>query len=300
MKKYGIAFCIASLMSVGVVYATGFLKAQSFPKTFQDLPFEIRMDILADGYEAWESVYDSNGRCISGCAYHGITIQEEEELSRAATEELQQLIEQEEQQGQMPVDSEWGQNFFGPPLAGDLVVTSDFGKTKRNNGTTRNHKGIDLRAAEGTPVYATADGVVKTVAYDKENGGGCYVLISHAFSISDKQIFTSYAHLGGCNDADKKYSNPTVKVGDKVQKGQQIGISGNSGSSSAPHLHYKIRDEDKRHIDPLGFKQNVNYLGAKYSFSPDAFNKSGRIWDGGYTCQSLQENFRGCQGCSRW
>ncbi len=70
----GGCFLFVLLMLAQDVYAASLLKSQSFPKTFQDLSFTQRINVLSEGYEPWESEYDASGRCISGCAYAGITI----------------------------------------------------------------------------------------------------------------------------------------------------------------------------------------------------------------------------------
>lgn len=99
------------------------------------------------------------------------------------------------------------------------------------------HTGVDLRASIGTPVYATADGVVDFSRADHNGGYGNLIKIDHAFGFK-----TFYAHL----------SRLVVKKGDFVKKGQLIAHSGNTGISSGPHLHYEIRFLSS-HIDPRPF-----------------------------------------------
>lgn len=88
------------------------------------------------------------------------------------------------------------------------------------------HHGIDFKANRGTPVYATADGVVEFGGYNKSSGFGKLIILQHNFGFK-----TYYAHL----DAVK------VKSGEFISKGQLIGNSGNTGRSTGPHLHYEIR-----------------------------------------------------------
>lgn len=87
------------------------------------------------------------------------------------------------------------------------------------------HNGMDLRAVEGTPVYAVADGIVK-VSKDNPTGYGLYIVINHG------KWGSLYAHL-------KQYN---TFVGQEVKAGQLIGYSGNTGASTAPHLHFEIRE----------------------------------------------------------
>ena len=87
------------------------------------------------------------------------------------------------------------------------------------------HKGMDFSCDKKTPIYATADGVVESASWQR--GYGYTVVIDHGFGYK-----TLYAHL-----LDKKF---LVKKGQKVMRGEQIALSGNSGKSSGPHLHYEV------------------------------------------------------------
>jgi murein DD-endopeptidase MepM/ murein hydrolase activator NlpD len=106
-------------------------------------------------------------------------------------------------------------------------VTSAFGWRMHPTKHRRSfHSGIDLRAKTHKPVWTTADGVVEYAAYDRGSGYGNLVIIDHGFGFK-----TYYGHL-------HKFF---VKKGDTVVKGDLIALSGNSGRSTAPHLHYEIR-----------------------------------------------------------
>ncbi len=106
-------------------------------------------------------------------------------------------------------------------------VTSAFGWRKHPiRGSREFHAGIDLRAKQRKPVWTTADGVVEYAGYHKRSGYGNLVIVDHGFGFK-----TYYGHL-------KKVS---VRTGDTLIKGDLVGISGNSGLSTAPHLHYEIR-----------------------------------------------------------
>lgn len=88
------------------------------------------------------------------------------------------------------------------------------------------HNGVDFGCDRGTPVYATGDAVVEIAAPRGENGGfGHQILLDHAFGYK-----TRYAHL----------SKVLVSRGDRVVRGQKIGETGNTGRSTAPHLHYEV------------------------------------------------------------
>lgn len=98
------------------------------------------------------------------------------------------------------------------------------------------HTGLDFRAPSGTPVYATADGTVEH-AGRRGNGYGIFIDLDHGYGYASK-----YAHL----------SKLLVKEGQKVRRGDVIGLSGNTGLSKGPHLHYEITKEGKK-IDPVDF-----------------------------------------------
>ena len=115
--------------------------------------------------------------------------------------------------------------------AENLGTTSVFGKRIHPTSNEASyHNGVDLKASEGTQIVATADGVIKQANYNKLSGNR--ILITHNYGFE-----TRYAHL----------SKMQVKAGDVVQKGDIIGLSGNTGRSDGPHLHYEIRFLDKAH-----------------------------------------------------
>jgi murein DD-endopeptidase MepM/ murein hydrolase activator NlpD len=110
-----------------------------------------------------------------------------------------------------------------------VVVTSTFGSRGKEH-----HDGVDLRAQIGTPVQAAADGKV-IYAGGKIRGYGRMVVIRH-----DGKLSTIYAHN----------SKLLVSSGQKIRRGQKIALSGNTGHSSGPHLHFEVR-EGVTAIDPM-------------------------------------------------
>lgn len=98
------------------------------------------------------------------------------------------------------------------------------------------HTGIDFSAPLGTPVYATADGTV-VMAQVRFSGYGKLLEIDHGFGYK-----TRYAHM----------QEFEVKAGQKVKRGQIIGYVGNTGLSTAPHLHYEVLKNDKQ-INPVHY-----------------------------------------------
>ncbi len=110
------------------------------------------------------------------------------------------------------------------------------------------HAGVDFSAPRGTPIYASGAGEVTRTRRAK-NGYGNSVTINHGFGYS-----TFYAHI----------RNIKVKKGDKVIRGQVIATVGNTGKSTAPHLHYEVRKND-RTVNPIYYFFN--------DLSPTEFDK---------------------------
>ncbi|WP_430408484.1 peptidoglycan DD-metalloendopeptidase family protein [Kordia sp.] len=116
-------------------------------------------------------------------------------------------------------------------------ISSKFGTIRKHPKlkSKTSHGGIDIRAVRGTPVIATADGVI--VKAKKEGNWGNIIVISHANGFE-----TWYAHLKGFNTTERT----------NVKKGDIIGYVGNTGLSTAPHLHYEVRQHGRR-LDPMQY-----------------------------------------------
>ncbi len=108
---------------------------------------------------------------------------------------------------------------FDIPVKSNFRFTSGFGQR-----WGRLHAGTDFAGPIGTPIYATADGVVTHASWS--SGYGRLIKIQHEFGIE-----TRYAHLNAMR----------VSVGQRVSRGDRIGDMGNSGRSTGPHLHYEVR-----------------------------------------------------------
>lgn len=119
---------------------------------------------------------------------------------------------------------------FGMPVKSSFRYTSGFGPR-----WGRMHNGTDFASSTGTPIYATADGVV--IHADWLSGYGRLIKIQHEFGIE-----TRYAHLAKIR----------VKVGQRVSRGDRIGDMGNSGRSTGTHLHYEVRVGGKP-INPMTY-----------------------------------------------
>lgn len=128
--------------------------------------------------------------------------------------------------------------FMRFPTVKQFRVSSNFNPRRLNPVTGRiaPHKGVDFAVPIGTPVLAVGDGEV--VQAKRSSGAGNYIAIRHG-----RQYMTRYMHM-------KKL---LVKPGDKVKRGDRIGLSGNTGRSTGPHLHYEIWINNQA-VNPLAAK----------------------------------------------
>ncbi|MEM6307155.1 MAG: M23 family metallopeptidase [Pseudomonadota bacterium] len=124
---------------------------------------------------------------------------------------------------------------FAIPVKGNYRRTSGFGPR-----WGRMHNGTDFAAPHGSPIYATANGVVSKAGWG--SGYGRVIYIKHDFGIE-----TRYAHL----------SRIRVKVGQRVSRGQRIGDMGNTGRSTGTHLHYEVRVNGKA-VNPMIYIKAAN------------------------------------------
>jgi len=125
----------------------------------------------------------------------------------------------------------------------DGWVTSGFGqRSSPFTGEPAVHRGIDVAAPSGTPIYAPADGVV--VFSGVRNGFGNFVLVAHGYG-----VVTGYGHN----------AQNLVSPGQVIHRGDQIATVGQSGRSTGPHLHYEVT-VNGRSIDPMKFILNIDDL----------------------------------------
>ena len=122
--------------------------------------------------------------------------------------------------------------------------TSGYGvRSDPFKGRAAMHAGIDLAGPVGTPIYATADGIVSESGY--HNGGyGNLVKLDHG-----RGIETRYGHMSAI----------LVRAGQRVTRGQMIGRMGSTGRSTGSHLHYEVRI-DARAVNPIPFMKSSDYL----------------------------------------
>lgn len=124
------------------------------------------------------------------------------------------------------------------PLEG-LRMTSGYGMREHPIlGGRRKHDGVDLASPVGTPIHATADGVVEKASWF--GGYGLFVELDHGANME-----TRYGHM----------SRIAVAEGQRVHKGDVIGYVGSTGRSTGPHLHYEVRVNGLA-VNPLAYMQD--------------------------------------------
>lgn len=109
------------------------------------------------------------------------------------------------------------------------------------------HTGIDFGAAEGTPIYATGDGVIEEAGFN--SGYGNHVIIQHGFGYE-----TQYGHM----------SRIAATEGQRVKRGQIIGYVGSTGESTGDHLHYEVIKNGVK-VNPINYFYN--------DLNPDEFKQ---------------------------
>ncbi len=134
------------------------------------------------------------------------------------------------------------------PLDGFFPITQHFGENPQDYARfgLAGHNGVDYGCPSGTPVLAAFDGVVERAQGDP-TGYGLHVKIKHAGG-----FWTIYGHFGAL----------FVTTGQVVKAGEVLGLSGNTGNSTGPHLHYEIRVAGQERngyggaVDPLSFEES--------------------------------------------
>jgi murein DD-endopeptidase MepM/ murein hydrolase activator NlpD len=127
-------------------------------------------------------------------------------------------------------------------LGAKARLTSEFGmRSDPFTGKPDHHGGVDIAAPRGTEIRAWRDGVVTGSGW--EGGYGRTVTVKH----SDGTV-SRYAH----NEKN------LVRVGDKVQQGETLGLVGSSGRSTGPHIHFEIRRNGVA-VDPMPYLKNGGY-----------------------------------------
>ncbi|MFA7188151.1 MAG: M23 family metallopeptidase [Alphaproteobacteria bacterium] len=278
MRFFALSFCILLSFSS---YAADFpgnesqtsnvmkLSASSFPETKFDTSFTERVDSLTEGYAPFETVWDKNGNCVSGCAYSGMTVETERKRLEHDAEIVQQKIDAycaenpdicnppkiEPTESTPSVERAClisnpkipvGQTIpRGEPLMGLPRISSPCALTRyipELSDKPHSHIALDFSAIVGTPVFAPANGTVTKILHDNTCGDG--IFLQHAGGFS-----TLYCHLSNTS---------MVTVGQKIDAGCIFARTGNTGRSTGPHLHYSVRINGKA-VCPSQFISRQNF-----------------------------------------
>ncbi|WP_395044254.1 M23 family metallopeptidase [Flavobacterium sp.] len=141
-------------------------------------------------------------------------------------------------------------------------MASGFGfRTDPFTKARKMHEGMDFTAATGTPIYATGDGIIKN-ADNSLSGYGNHIEIEHGFG-----YLTLYGHL----------SSYKVSPGQRVKRGDVIGLVGSTGRSQAPHLHYEVH-KDGEVVNPINFYYG-NISAAEYVAISKIANQENQSFD---------------------
>ena len=125
------------------------------------------------------------------------------------------------------------------PFPTAVPISSGFGdRVAPCRYCSSNHRGLDFIPGNGSPIFAIADGVV--IASEYGGGYGQYVYIEH--NLNGREVLSVYAHM-------QRGSSP-VQAGQRIQAGEFLGLVGNTGTSTGPHLHFEIR-VDGEYLDPF-------------------------------------------------
>jgi hypothetical protein len=140
-----------------------------------------------------------------------------------------------------------------PVKSSELWITSNFGwRRSPFTGMRELHNGLDISGKRGAPIVATADGIVESAEFDRYLGN--LVTIRH-----EGRFRTSYGHM----------LNIAVKPGQKVSRGQKLGLMGSTGLSTGYHVHYIVNDNG-RDVNPYDYILNR----AEIAFAPEIRDKA--------------------------
>lgn len=203
-----------------------------FRKLFESNPYDLSADLENERISLHEQLMQmSNTELINVLDSRMQGISKKEEMMLKSSERMKQNISTELLSIEcVPAIQPVNNKQLTLLAAGKKPLINPFHRTMRE------HHGVDYLVAEGTAVFATADGTVKSLS-EKNSSHGKAITIDHGNGYE-----TSYSHL----------LDIRVRKGQKVKRGDIIALSGNSGLSFVPHLHYEVRYRDTR-VDPVHY-----------------------------------------------
>ena len=203
-----------------------------FRKLFESNPYELNTENEEERIELREELAEmSNGELADMLDDRGKLLEREyDKLIRSHDDLRYDISNNEESINYIPAIQPVNNRQLTLLAAGKKPLINPFHRAMRE------HHGVDYLVPEGTAVFATADGVVKSLS-EKNSTHGKAITIDH-----ENGYQTAYSHL----------LDIRVKKGQSVKRGDIIALSGNSGLSFAPHLHYEVIYNDMR-VDPIHY-----------------------------------------------
>lgn len=203
-----------------------------FRKLFESNPYDLNADLDKDRIKLYEQLVDVDNDELSEILddYMQNAVKEESDLLSSYNDLIYNISTGVLSVDYVPAIQPVNNKQLTLLAAGKKPLINPFHRAMRE------HHGVDYLVPEGTPVFATADGVVKSLS-EKNTSHGKAVTINHGNGYE-----TSYSHL----------LDIRVKKGQNVKRGDIIALSGNSGLSFVPHLHYEVIYNDTR-VDPVHY-----------------------------------------------
>lgn len=203
-----------------------------FRKLFESNPYDLNADLDKDRIKLYEQLVDMDNdelsEILDDCMQNAV--KEESDLLSSYNDLIYNISTGVLSVDYVPAIQPVNNKQLTLLAAGKKPLINPFHRAMRE------HHGVDYLVPEGTPVFATADGVVKSLS-EKNTSHGKAVTINHGNGYE-----TSYSHL----------LDIRVKKGQNVKRGDIIALSGNSGLSFVPHLHYEVIYNDTR-VDPVHY-----------------------------------------------
>lgn len=203
-----------------------------FRKLFESNPYDLNADLDMDRIKLYEQLVDMDNDELSEILddYMQNAVKKESDLLSSYNDLIYNISTGVLSVDYVPAIQPVNNKQLTLLAAGKKPLINPFHRAMRE------HHGVDYLVPEGTPVFATADGVVKSLS-EKNTSHGKAVTINHGNGYE-----TSYSHL----------LDIRVKKGQNVKRGDIIALSGNSGLSFVPHLHYEVIYNDTR-VDPVHY-----------------------------------------------
>lgn len=275
----GLFFCGLVICATSAAFGASLIQPAQFPNTFADLPFTERVEILRAGYEPWESEYDTNGHCIRGCPYPGITIEKDLDMmqrqTNAAVAQLQTagLLNQNGTLA-MPGPTGTATTQTQPAAPSQTTATASAQNSQQSavppsniNSTmpTCNPCQPEINAANTVPLGEPlvgrphisspfGDRIHPITGIRTPHKGVDFAVPTGTDVFSPAQgtvtsVWTNdtcgrglkITHSNGYETVYCHLSEHLVKNGDVVNAGCRIAKSGNTGRSTGPHLHYGVK-----------------------------------------------------------